>query len=250
MRGPPRGRGGRREDLTAGPRSSGEGLGGAEAPVEVELKLQVLDAEPLRPLFEPAPDPALPILAGFHPITMTETRDVLDLYLDTASGRLRTAGLAARIRSEGGRHRLTVKSTAAPVAGSIHRRLEIEGPARPTPDPATWPPSAARDIVVAAVGRAWLRVIACIRQRRRTRQLGRGPTIVELSLDELEALADARDDRVLDRRVELEAELVKGELEDLEALAAALAVTAGLVPATGSKLDWARAALARDRRSR
>jgi inorganic triphosphatase YgiF len=221
-----------------------------DAPLEVELKFEVLDAAPLRALFEPVPDPGLSILAGFHPVSLASSRDVLDLYLDTATGRLRAAGLAARIRSEGGRHTLAVKSTAERFAGPIHRRLEVEGPARPTPDPATWPPSAARDIVTAAVGRAWLRVIACIRQRRLTRLLGRGPTTVELSLDELEALSDPRDERVLDRRVELEAELVDGELEDLEALAAALAVSAGLASASGSKLDWARAALVLDRRRR
>jgi inorganic triphosphatase YgiF len=219
-----------------------------DAPVEIELKFEVLDAGPLRALFEPVPDPGLPIMAGFHPVSLASSREVLDLYLDTASGRLRTAGLSARIRAERGRHTLAVKSTARPLSGPIHQRLEVEGPARPTPDPGTWPPSAARDIVTTAVGRAWLRVVACIRQRRQTRLLGRGPTVVELSLDVLEALADARDDRVLDRRVELEAELVRGELEDLEALAAALAVSAGLASATGSKLDWARAALRRDRR--
>ncbi|HSL98150.1 MAG TPA: CYTH domain-containing protein [Candidatus Deferrimicrobiaceae bacterium] len=219
-------------------------------PIEVELKFEVLDAASLQALFDWDPDSVLTMLAGFRPVSPTTSREVLDLYLDTAGGRLRTAGLAARIRSEGGRHRLTVKSTAEPVGGAIHRRLEVEGPARPTPDPATWPPSAARDIVTAAVGRAWLRVIACIRQRRQTRLLGRGQTTVELSLDELEALAGPRDERVLDRRVELEAELVKGELEDLEALAAALAVRSGLVPSGESKLDWARAALARSRHSR
>jgi inorganic triphosphatase YgiF len=224
--------------------------GDADTPIEVELKFEVLDAAPVRALFEPAPDPGLSILAGFHPVSLASTREVLDLYLDTASGRLRSAGLAARIRSEGGRHTLAVKSTAQPLSGLVHRRLEVEGPARPTPDPATWPPSAARDIVTAAVGRAWLRVVACIRQRRLTRLLGRGPTVVEFSLDELEALADPRDDRVLDRRVELEAELVKGELEDLEALAAALAVSAGLATASSSKLEWARAAVVRSRRAR
>ena len=223
-------------------------VGGEDAPLEIELKFEVLDADPVRALFEPRPDSEGATLAGFHPVSRASTREVLDLYLDTASGRLRSAGLAARIRAEGGRHTLGVKSTAEPVVGAIHRRLEVEGPGRPTPDPATWPPSAARDIVVAAVGRAWLRVVACIRQRRRSRLLERGPTTVELSLDELEALAEPRDDRVLDRRIELEAELVKGDLEDLEALAAALAVSAGLAPATGSKLDWARAAIARDRR--
>jgi inorganic triphosphatase YgiF len=202
------------------------------------------------PLFEPAPDPGLPILAGFHVLSAVTSREVVDLYFETPGGRLAAAGFAARIRSESGRHRLSLKSTAEPGAGPIHRRLEIEGPARPTIDPATWPRSAARDLLVTTIGAARLRVVASIRQYRRSRLLGRGPTTVELSLDELEALAGPRDERVLDRRLELEAELVKGELEDLEALAAALAVSAGLAPSTGSKLDWARAATARDKRRR
>jgi len=170
---------------------------------------------------------------------------VLDIYLDTATGRLAAAGLATRIRSEMGRHVVTVKSVTVPVVGAVHRRLEVEGPALPTLVPDTWPVSDARILVQAAIGQEPLTVIARLRQQRRTLLVRRGDTVIELSLDDLEALGLPGDDTPLGTRTELEGELLAGDAADLARLGEALAVVPGLAPASGSKLEWARSFIGR-----
>ena len=67
-----------------------------------------------------------------------------------------------------------------------------------------------------------------------------GDTRVELSLDEVDVVARSR---VIDRFVELEAELVKGAEERLSVLADVFAADPALAPATGSKLEAAMAAV-------
>ena len=64
----------------------------------------------------------------------------------------------------------------------------------------------------------------------------RGPTRIELSLD---ALAAVTGGIVVDRRHELEAELLEGDEGDLAALAEVLARVEGVGPALGSKLVFA-----------
>lgn len=170
-------------------------------------------------------------------------RTVVDIYLDSPARALERAGLAARIRSELGRHRLTVKSRAVPLDGLRHERLEVEGPALPTLRPATWPRSAARGLVETVLGGQELEVIARLRQHRRTLPIRHGTTVVELSLDDLEALDLGQPELVVARTTELEAEVLAGDDAPVEALAAALLRLDGLRPASGSKLDWARAAV-------
>ena len=185
-------------------------------------------------------------------------RTVVDTYLDTTDGRLRAAGLAARLRASviaddeaaaAGRDDppaiLTVKSLAGPLAGSVHDRLELEGAAGAGLDPNAWPASEARDLVAATVAHARLEAVARIRQHRRTLVVRRGGTRIELSLDDLEALRPGPgvpNGVVLARTTELEAELLAGDARQLDLLGAVLLRLDGLRPATGSKLDWAVAA--------
>lgn len=177
-----------------------------------------------------------------------------DRYLDTPDGALRSAGLAARLRtsSEAMAPRITVKSLAREGAGAVHRRLELEAPlaapleaplaASPAAadgepfDPAGWPASAARDAIIGASGGNRLEVIATIRQARFQRDVRIGASRVELSLDTIEA---RRADGTGDHWVELEAELLDGTTGDLEALGRRLAAHADLAPATSGKLDRA-----------
>lgn len=191
------------------------------------------------------------------------TRTIVDAYLDTADGRLRAAGLAARIRSSAGAVAasedpgqgciLTVKSLARSTAGPVHDRLELEGSAGDALLPGSWPRSEARALLMATIAGAPLEVIARIRQHRRTLVLRRGGARIELSLDDLEALQPAvaaggglagapGSDVVLARTTELEAELLDGPARELDLLGAVLLRLDGLRPATGSKLDWAIAA--------
>ena len=92
------------------------------------------------------------------------------------------------------------------------RREELEGPADRTAGPLDWPASDARSLVLELAGDAPLVELVTIRQLRRKRIVRDGDTRVELSLDEVDVVSRSR---VVDRFVELEAELVKGAEERL-----------------------------------
>jgi inorganic triphosphatase YgiF len=212
---------------------------------EIEVKLEVLDCRAILALFDR--HGGLEAL-GFTADGPVVDRCVLDEYLDTADARLQAAGHGARIRTELGRRRLTIKSAPRDRHGSVYDRLELESPVGPGLDPASWPRSPARALLEQIVAGAELAVIARIRQQRRTLIVTRGSTVIDLSLDELEALALDADD-VLARTTELEAELLAGPAEDVERLATGLLRLPGLRAATRSKLAWAMAALLRPARA-
>jgi CHAD domain-containing protein len=164
-----------------------------------------------------------------------------DRYVDTADGALARAGFAVRLRQKGGETIVSVKSLAHADGpdGSVERE-ELEGPADRVAPPADWPASDARALVMEHAGDAPLVERVTIRQLRRVRQLRAASTRVELSLDEVDVVARGR---VVDRFVELEAELTKGERSALAALGAAIESEAGLERARTSKLEAALAAL-------
>jgi len=165
---------------------------------------------------------------------------VEDRYLDTADGALGQAGWAVRLRRGPTMTILSVKSTA-PAADALHRREELEGPADLSLDPHAWPPSPARSLVLEHAGDAPLLEIVTVRQLRRTRTLADESAEVELSLDEVAVVAGGR---VVDRFIELEAELRRGPASALEALAAVLADDPDLAPQPASKLARALSAVA------
>jgi triphosphatase len=204
-------------------------------PVEIEIKLSVTRPEVGRALVD-SPSPGT--LAGFAADGAVHEQVVTDRYLDTAldTGALRAAFLRARLRSNGTTVVLTVKGRGSVAPDGVTTRMELEGPATAVLDPAAWPPSAARDLLLDRTGGLPLEEIAALRQRRRIRLLRRGEAAVELSLDELAALAG---ETVLATRLELEAELKAGPAAALGDLAAALASIDGLAPAIGSKLEFA-----------
>jgi len=152
-----------------------------------------------------------------------------------ADGRLYLSGMRARLREAPDGVTLTVKRRGT-LAGAITTRAELEGPATTALEPAAWPASAARDLLVAATAGDSLVEIAALRQHRLVRNVRRGMTLVELSLDEMDALEQGRP---VDHRVELEAELKRGPAAPLDDLAAALATIDGVGPPVGSKLDFA-----------
>lgn len=202
--------------------------------MEVEVKLSVASPEPIRQrILDPLPE----LLAGFGAAGEAHLVTVLDRYLDTdaVDGRLAMAGMRARLRIVDTTVTLTVKRSGV-LDRSVTTRVELEGPATSAIDPGGWPASEARAALLEAVDGARLREIARLRQRRLTRLLARGPTIVELSLDELEALDGQH---VAGRRFEIEAELVEGDANDLEDLADALRAIVGVGEPLGSKLGFA-----------
>ncbi len=207
----------------------------AGRPVEVELKFRVVDlAAAERYLVADAIGP-------FNGGAAARATQLEDRYVDTASGALTRAGFAVRLRQSGRDTIVSIKSLARTNGpGGALRREELEGPADRTTGPLDWPASDARSLVLELAGDAPLVELVTIRQLRRKRVVRDGETRVELSLDEVDVVARSR---VVDRFVELEAELVKGDEERLASLAEVFAADPALAPERGSKLEAALAAI-------
>lgn len=206
----------------------------AGEPKEIEVKLAVAVPLMVRRLLTD-PDPRR--LAGFSAAGPEHIVQLTDRYLDTdpIAGRLFLKSIRARLRREGAVTSLTVKRSGVEMRG-VTTRVELEGPATRSLDPDRWPPSAARAALLEASSSEPLQVIAQLRQRRRTRLLARGETVVELSLDALQAVDRGR---VVGRRHELEAELIRGDETALAELGEALLRIDGVSPPLGSKLRFA-----------
>jgi CHAD domain-containing protein/adenylate cyclase class IV len=203
---------------------------------EVELKYRVTDMAAAERLL--AADQLGPFSGGARG---ARAKQLEDRYVDTADGAMARAGFAVRLRQAGGETLVTVKSrshTDGP-SGAIHRD-ELEGPADRVSPPVDWPASDARALVLEHAGDAPLVEQVTIRQLRRIRQLKSPTTRVELSVDEVDVVSRGR---VVERFVELEAELKKGEEGELAELGAAIEAEAGLERAQISKLEAAMAAL-------
>jgi inorganic triphosphatase YgiF len=211
--------------------------------VEVEVKYAVDDPTRVADLVR-NPDPQL--LAGFESGGPVREVEVLDRYLDTVDGALESALARARLRESRGRVEVTFKRQGVVGEGGVTVRTELEGEATADPDPGSWPESPARDALLALTRGSPLVETARLRQRRLVRDLVRGETRVELSLDELAALDGAT---VVATRWELEAELKAGRREDLAALATALRTGHGLPLAAESKRLFAMLAVAEARRA-
>jgi inorganic triphosphatase YgiF len=209
----------------------------ADAAVEIEAKLSV--SRPgvvLRRLARSSPDQ----LAGFERSGPGLTVVVVDRYLDTADGALERVEARARLRASRSGVVLTVKRRGV-VDGALTTRQELEGPATPALEPASWPPSAARDDLIALAGGREIVETVRLRQRRTIRRLRRSTTVAEVSLDRLEALDGPA---VLATRWELEAELKAGDPAALQELADVLRQIPGVGDALGSKRWFVQEALA------
>ena len=160
-------------------------------PVEVEVKLGVSAPALVRRLLR-RPEPAR--LAGFEPLGPTHIVTVDDRYLDTQAvgGRLALAIMRARVRQSGTSFTVTVKRAGVEDRG-VTTRVELEGPATGSLDPAAWPASDARTALLEVAAGEPLVEIARLRQHRLTILLGRAGTTVELSLDAMEAMAGEPD---------------------------------------------------------
>jgi CHAD domain-containing protein len=195
---------------------------------EIELKYDVTDRAALQALLD------APEIAGLGGGRWRESI-VEDRYLDTADRALGQSGYAARLRVGGGRTILGLKALT-PARGPLHRRREIEGPAGDGLDPAAWPASEARDMLVQAVGGQPLEELCRIRQRRRVRVVRGAGGEVELSLDEVEVF---RGGRRLGAFPVFEAELRTGDESVLEGIAAAIDATGSTHASDRSKFEVA-----------
>jgi CHAD domain-containing protein len=206
-----------------------------ERPTEVELKYRVVDVAAAERYL------VAEEVGTFGGSAAARSSQFEDRYVDTADGALAKAGFAVRLRQSGRGSIVSVKSLARTEgAGGSMRREELEGPADRTAGPVEWPASDARSLVMELAGDAPLIELVTIRQLRRKRIVRDGDTRVELSLDEVDVVSRSR---VIDRFVELEAELVKGSEERLAGLAEVFTADPALSPASGSKLEAAMAAV-------
>ena len=205
-------------------------------PVEVELKYRVGELAAAERLL--AAERVGPFAGSGG---RARSMQLEDRYVDTSDGALGRAGFAVRLRQSGGKTIVSVKSLARTggPGGSV-RREEFEGPADRVGAAIDWPASDARALVLEHAGDAPLVELVTVRQLRRKRQLKSGQSRVELSLDEVDVVSRGR---IVDRFVELEAELTKGDEGELEALGAALDAEPTLRRAMTSKLEAALAAV-------
>jgi CHAD domain-containing protein len=205
-------------------------------PVEVELKFRVNDtAAGLRAVTSD-------VLGEFRAASPIRSRQIEDRYVDTTDGAMARAGFVARLRQTPDETLVTVKSAVRRSTGRVHRRDEVESPATRSLVPAEWPSSAARSLVLELAGDATLIERVTIRQLRTQRDFADGETVVELSLDQVDVVAHGD---VLERFVELEAELKSGDEGRLDRLSAILAADPAFDDATESKLERAIAAIDR-----
>jgi CHAD domain-containing protein len=204
-------------------------------PLELELKYRPKNLSTGERILE------ADTLAGLAASGPVDEASVMDRYVDTADRALARAGFAARLRTTASGQVVSLKSTSAVRRGGAHEREELEGPADALAPPHDWPTSDARSLLLELAGDEPLPELVTLRQRRRRRVLQDETTAVELSLDEVEALAGGV---LVAEWIELEAELVRGDPERLLDLGGVLGREAGLVPSRASKLEAALAAVA------
>ena len=176
----------------------------ADGPLEIEIKL--------------ACTPATLDALRAHPLLGAKGKRKVhsSTYFDTAEGALAGAGASLRLRHRGGACEQTLKLTTRRKS-QIHRS-EWNHPL-PTgaqaPDPAAFPPLAARALMGLA-GDAPLLPYAEVAVERETRLIHQGTAQIELAFDQGEIRVPGADPVPV---AELELELREGELADALALA-------------------------------
>ena len=195
---------------------------------ELELKFDVTDRAALQPLLDAQE------IAGLGGGAWRETL-VEDRYVDTRGRLVGRRGYAARLRARGHQTILGLKSLT-PARGPLHRREELEATAGGGLDPATWPPSEARSLLLEATTGEPLEELFVVRQRRRVRVIRGADGAVELSADEVEVL---RDGQPLASFPVLEAELRDGDEAILGRLSKVIRKTGAVRPAPLSKFEMA-----------
>lgn len=210
------------------------------ARVEGELKYTALTD---RPLLE------LASAAVLGPARLGSARTVaeLDRYLDTPDLRLAAARWACRLRLRDGRTIVSLKGPAEHRPGDLlHLRPEVEGPAEAGTDPTAWPPSVARDQLLAMTRGVALMERFRLEQQRTERSVSVGETrIGSLSLDRVRVmLGEGEIGRMAVVELELEPEALAEGL-DHTPLSQALSAVDGLAADPSSKFERAVAMLPR-----
>jgi inorganic triphosphatase YgiF len=208
--------------------------------VEAELKYTALTERPLQEL-------ARAEALGPAHLGVARTVVELDRYVDTLDLRLAAARWACRLRSREGRTIVSLKGPAEHAAGDLlHLRPEVEGPADSGLDAQAWPPSPARDQLLALTAGAALVERFSLEQERAEREVSQGGTrIGGLSLDRVRVVLGGTE---IGRMAVVELELDPAALAlglDHAPLARALSAVDGLAPDPSSKFERALAMLRR-----
>jgi len=222
-----------------------------EEPTEVEAKFTVADPTLLHKL---ATHEA--VVAGYcfgDPIT----KELQDVYLDTADYRLLRHGYQLRVRAGDGQWLAALKSRVVASEVGIYHRLEIEEPLDEASRPAKVGalPAPIIDALSGIAGRhKELGVICTLEQTRQVREVsaaspGRKPEAASLlallCLDEVR-LYQIEEEAILARAYEVEIELAAGvDMAELQVLADRFMGAYGLIPSTESKLERALGIISR-----
>jgi len=204
-------------------------------PTEVEARFR---AETAGPLIELATRTRL----GRAVLGTARTVDEVDRYLDTSDGRLAAARWACRLRAREGVTRISLKGPpSGSNAGWRHRRPEVEGPATSTIDPDRWPASPALEFLATLSDGRPLYERLRLEQARTERSvaLDDGAPIGTLTLDRVhmtEGGIDLGELFIVELELDPASDVAEGELD---ALAAELESTRGLVAEPRSKLEHA-----------
>ncbi len=212
----------------------------AARPVEVELKYRVLDPAAAERYLTADGDRAV------HGADRGRARPQLeDRYVDTADGPFARAGFAVRLRAIRRRRRSCRSSRSPrPTAGGSVSRGGARGTGRPDAAPADWPASDARSLVLELAGDARSSRSSRSASSAASESFRAADTRVELSLDEVDVVAG---DRVVDRFVELEAEVMEGDDGRARRAGRRSSRRTALEPSGTSKFEAAQAALATGR---
>jgi CHAD domain-containing protein len=201
---------------------------------EVELKLTLGDPRDAEKIV------ALLVALGFE-ITPGKTVHNEDLYLDTFEWTLLRHGLSLRLRVADGRRLYTLKSVGV-VHEGIADRFELEVPvSRKTADPTAITAKAIRRRVDPVIWPRKLLEQVMVRTERRTYRLsGSSGLRVELAFDVSRFQARGLNARRMARRLyEMEAELLRGDAEELSRISRELVERLACRPSARSKLEAA-----------
>ena len=202
--------------------------------MEIEAKFGILDEQTFERLLQ------VPALAGLSLGPATES-GLQDTYLDTPDRAILAGGYSCRIRRDGDRVLVTVKSLGD-ADGGIHRRAEHEIELPDLLPPGDWPPGTARDVVLRLSAGRPLNTLFVLSQTRYDRPLADGNRqVARVSLDRVR-LHRGDSPEPATAYLELEAELLPdGREEDLMAVAAELQQAWHLSPENRSKFQRALA---------
>ena len=148
-----------------------------EPRIEVELRYRIMDRKSFLELERLE-------TVGEYRLRPAGERQMTDAYLDTPEQDLLVLGYALRIRTEGKRKLLTLKSLTPP-RDALHKRQELETEVQGE-DPRQWPAAAATSFLLPRLKGRALETLCRVYQRRQRSlvSLG-GREVFELSLDEV-----------------------------------------------------------------